>query len=124
VPRRHVAALGAVLLTLGGLLAACGGGSTTGSSPTDASTQDFCATFDRLQGDTPRQAARALAAVGTPSSATTANRKGFEVLVAQLKRLPDSETRVRLSTIEDNLSGERRHLVGGFVFYVQNTCMS
>jgi hypothetical protein len=92
--------------------------------PTNADTQEFCQTFQQLRGSTPREAAATLSKVGTPSSANRQQRKGFELLVRRLSGLPDSGGQVRLSTVEDHLSAERRHLVGGFVFYVENTCLA
>jgi hypothetical protein len=110
-------------VVLGGTLTACGGGDHASSSPTTASRADFCRTFGHLDTGTPsRRAADRLAHVGTPSDIDSGARRGFEVLVDHLRRLPDDRDREAVTNLVRHLHTQDWKDVRAFIEYYGREC--
>ena len=115
-------------LVLAGALTACGSGSSSASgdgagSPTDASEEAFCKTFDELAGDvSPEEAADKLSEVGTPGDISSDAQHGFQVLVDHLRQLPDDAKESDITEMARGLSGSDRADVTAFISYYAQTC--
>ncbi|MGC4113045.1 MAG: hypothetical protein QM747_22030 [Nocardioides sp.] len=118
-------AAGALLLAAA--LAACGGGSSgsSGTPPTDADKAAFCKAFTDLGADTtPTEAADKLSQVGTPSDIGSAERHGFEVLVAHLRTLPDNANDQAFTRMSDGLDDADQADLKGFLTYIADECQN
>jgi hypothetical protein len=129
--KKTLAAAG--LLAMTGVVAACGGGGSSSSpaapagaagAPSGATTSDFCGTFQNMANSTtPKQAADALKAVGTPTGIATDARHGFEVLVDHLETLPDNAKSSDLTAMEKGLSATDQKDVLAFTTYLAQACV-
>lgn len=124
-------ALPSVLLIAGAALTACGG------APTDASTSDFCDAQTSLLGDLSaasedvsdeeavkkaKEWAGELEEVGTPEGISEDARKGFELMVDEIKGLPDDATEEDVQKVEDDFSGDEDKQVKAYGDYVNEEC--
>ena len=113
------------LVTVVGVTGGCGGNSSSASAgaPSDASQSTFCSGIGGMAaGTTPKQAATKMEGVGTPSNASSSERHGFDVLVANLKKLPDNAKSTDLSAMEKSLSSTDQKDVLAFLQYFQKEC--
>jgi hypothetical protein len=113
------------LLAVTGGLAGCGNGSTSASSgaPTDASKASFCASFDKLTAHvSPKKAADTLARVGTPGDIGGDARRGFEVLLDRLRRLPEHANKGDITQMAKGLTGADQADVTAFISYYASEC--
>jgi hypothetical protein len=126
--KKTLAAAG--LLAMTGVVAACGGSSSSAAptgaagAPSGASTSDFCGTFQNMANSTtPKQAADKLQAVGTPGGIAADARHGFEVLVDHLETLPDNAKSADLTAMEKGLSATDQKDVLAFTTYLTKACV-
>jgi hypothetical protein len=102
-------------------LTACGGG--TSSAPSGASKADFCRTFDALGSDaTPEHAADELSRVGTPGDIDAGARRGFQVLIDQLRGLPPRAQPRKVSEMVKHLQSQDAADVRAFITYYGSEC--
>lgn len=125
----------AALVALLGTTAACGGSSSSGGSgsggssaagaagsPKNADPKTFCSTLANIPQDaTPKEAVARVQKIGTPSDATTQERKGYETLLNTLAKLPDA-TKASLSQIQGDISSADKADVQAFFTYFLKTC--
>jgi hypothetical protein len=113
-------------LALALALGACGGGSSSGAaggSPSDASKDAFCKTFTELGADvTPKEAADRLSRVGTPRGIGSDQRHGFEVLLDNLRKLPDKANDSTLTQMAKGLQAGDKADVVAFLTYYADEC--
>ena len=110
---------GAIMLAAG--LGGCGGGSSSGY-PTSASKTQFCDIFTGSERIDPPVTAEKLARIGTPRGISSAQRRGFEVLVEHLRKLPSRSKDSDLTVMVRNLSpGDGRDLQS-FLAYMNQEC--
>lgn len=120
---RH-ALTGAALLLVVGTTAACGG-----STPTDASKEDFCETYTSAMGnpdpdvDDIHDLADDLEDTGTPENASDQERRGFEVYVDVLKDV-DEDNWDKIGKEENafDLSEQEQEDLAAFNGYASETC--
>jgi hypothetical protein len=111
----------AVAMVLAGGLTACGG--DTSSTSSSASKADFCQTFNQLGSDTsPQHAADELSRVGTPSDIGSSARRGFEVLVDQLRGLPPGAKPGEITQMVKDLHPQDATDVRDFITYYVSEC--
>jgi len=95
------------------------------TEPADATVAAFCQTFGRLApGTTLRQAAADFARVGTPAGITPGERRGYVVLVAQMRTMPDAGTAADFEAQLNGLSHGDHRDVNAFFDYVRHQCNS
>ena len=104
----------------------CGSGWSSGTpvaEPSDATLGAFCQTFGRLgPGTTARQAAAAFTRIGTPPGIAPGVRHGYEVLVAQMRTMPDNGTAAEFEAQLKSLSRADHRDVNAFFGYVRGQC--
>jgi hypothetical protein len=109
-------------------LSGCGARSSSVApltEPTDATMAAFCRTFGRLApGTTMRQAATDFARVGTPAGITPDQRRGYVVLVAQMRTMPEPGTAADFDAQLNRLSHRDHRAVNAFFDYVRSRCNS
>jgi hypothetical protein len=115
------------MVALVGVTGACGGNSSSSTasagSPSAASKTTFCSTFTSLSNNTtPKDASTKLGAVGTPSDITTEARHGFDVLIANLAKLPDNAKSSDFTAMQKGLSTTDQTDVAAFGVYLQKEC--
>jgi hypothetical protein len=111
----------AMAVVLAGGLAACG--NDTPSSSSSASKADFCRTFDRLGSDTsPEHAADELSRVGTPSDIGSSARRGFDVLLDDLRNLPPGAKPGEITQMVKDLPAQDATDVRDFITYYGAEC--
>jgi len=123
-------------LALGGL-AGCGSDdSDGGGSPTNASKEDFCSTFESMASDMqdvdpsdPGAAVKAikdagdkLEETGTPEDMPDDARDGFEVIIKTLTGLDDNASIEDLAKIGQDLSDSDEANSKAFDEYLSDTC--
>lgn len=137
---KHVL-IAAVLLSLGGVAAGCGGNSDSASSasstptassspsgaPTDASSGDLCTALQAgstiKDGADVADFASGLEKAGTPSDIPADARKGFEVYVGVLDKVDPKATAQDLKNMKNvNLSKADQTNVQAFLTYASTAC--
>jgi hypothetical protein len=137
---KHVL-IAAVLLSLGGVAAGCGGNSDSASSasstptassspsgaPTDGSSSDLCTALQAgstiKDGADVADFADGLEQAGTPSDIPADARKGFEVYVGVLDKVDPKATAQDLKNMKNvNLSKADQTNVQAFLTYASTAC--
>lgn len=137
---KHVL-IAAVLLSLGGVAAGCGGNSDSASSasstptassspsgaPTDGSSSDLCTALQAgstiKDGADVADFASGLEKAGTPSDIPADARKGFEVYVGVLDKVDPKATAQDLKNMKNvNLSKADQTNVQAFLTYASTAC--
>ena len=137
---KHVL-IAAVLLSLGGVAAGCGGNSDSASSasstptassspsgaPTDGSSSDLCTALQAgstiKDGADVADFADGLEKAGTPSDIPADARKGFEVYVGVLDKVDPKATAQDLKNMKNvNLSKADQTNVQAFLTYASTAC--
>lgn len=128
----RTALLAASLVLVAGTAVGCGGG-----APTDASTDDFCKTFEEMQQETAdlgedaestdivkalKDLGKKMEDVGTPDDISEDARKGFETFVDAIKGLPDDATEKQLDEVDKDFSDAEEKQFEAFQEYVGKTC--
>lgn len=124
-------ALPSVLLIAAGALTACGG------APTDASKSEFCdaqtSIFDDMNTDgkelSDKEAVKQLKdwademeSTGTPKDISDEARKGFELVIKEIKDLPDDAKQSDFEDIEKDLSGKEKDAAEAYNKFVTDEC--
>jgi hypothetical protein len=131
------ALLAASLVLVGGSAAACTGGSATGA-PTDASQDDYCATYKSLftkmstkTDATDKQIvaeikdwAERMRKTGTPKDIPKDARAGFETTISLIDDLDDDAKPDDFEKIDEGLSETETTQVDTFDTYTTDTCGS
>jgi hypothetical protein len=130
IHRMKIALLAASLVLVGGTATACGG------APTDASKEDFCASFTKINevtadstGEEPtkdeikkvKDAVKDLEETGTPEDISDDAREGFEIFTEAVADIDDDADAKDLEEIED-FSGDEEKKFDAFGEYVGKTC--
>ena len=137
---KHVL-IAAVLLSLGGVAAGCGGNSDSASSasstptassspsgaPTDGSSSDLCTALQAgstiKDGADVADFADGLEQAGTPSDIPADARKGFDVYVGVLNKVDPKATAQDLKNMKNvNLSKADQTNVQAFLTYASTAC--
>ncbi|MDT0202328.1 hypothetical protein [Nocardioides sp. AE5] len=109
----------ASLALVGGMTAACGGGSGA-DAPTNASQDDFCEAYMKItevtDADGAKDVAKDLADIGTPEGISDEARKGFEVYVDALEDADDGDT-------ETPWDDDEQENVTAFLTWASTTCV-
>lgn len=113
------------------------GASSPSGAPTDASTEDFCGTFEDFVSETQALGAEPTAAqvvdalkgvaetlqeVGTPEDVPADARAGFELVVTTIEELPQDATEQQVSELDKDFSEEESAQSDAFDAYLQETC--
>lgn len=113
---KRIALVGASLVLMGGMTAACGG------SPEDASEKDFCAAYEKVDEvddfEGLKAAVEDLEDVGTPKGISEDGRKGFEIAVDAIGDLENEEDELD----EDSYSDKDKERLEAFTTYAAETC--
>ncbi|HEY9565695.1 MAG TPA: hypothetical protein VIR30_18165 [Nocardioides sp.] len=117
---KRLALVGASLVLMGGMTAACGGGAS--GAPDDASEKDFCAAVKKTgeQGsdaDKIKDAYEDLVEVGTPKGMPDEARKGFEVFADAIDEADEDD---KEAPYEGDKDKEKQ--VEAYFTYVGETC--
>jgi hypothetical protein len=136
------ALIAAVLLSLGGVAAGCGGDDSTSSAdatpstsaptspadaPTDADASDLCTALTSgssiKDGADVVDFAKGLEKVGTPSDIPDSARSGFETYVGVLEDIDPKTTASQLQKMKNpDLSKEEQSNVQAFLGYASQAC--
>lgn len=108
------------------------------SSPDDTSTADFCGSYEALIKEaagslsgssaaadlvpTVKKFANKLGEVGTPADIPAAARRGFELSIDAVNKLPDSATQQELLSQASQYSAAQTADAQAFATYVQKKC--
>jgi hypothetical protein len=119
MPQARTLVAAAATMVLAGGLTGCGDSSSSSS----ASKADFCRTFNQLGSDTsPHRAADELSRVGTPSDIGSGARRGFDVLVAHLRDLPEGAQPREVTQMVQGLHSQDATDVRAFITYYVGEC--
>ncbi|MCD4532938.1 hypothetical protein LRP67_02430 [Nocardioides sp. cx-169] len=125
-----IALLAASLVLVGGTATACGG------APTDASKEDFCASFTKINesasgsaGEEPtkddikkvKDAVKDFEETGTPEDIPDDAREGFEIFTEAVADIDDDASAKDLDEL-DSISGDDEKKFDAFGEYVTETC--
>lgn len=113
---RRLALVGASLALLGGMTAACGG------SPDDASKDDFCKAYEKIDGesfDDVKDAAEELGDVGTPKEIEGDARDGFEKM---LDIVDDADNEDDATEAIDDLDSDDTKKIRAFTEKASEVC--
>lgn len=130
------ALLAASLVLVGGTALGCSGGG--GGAPTDASEEDYCASYQSLFDDmstmTDATDAEIIAQIkdwattmeetGTPEDMPEDARAGFETTVTLINDLDDDAQQEDFEKIDEDLTEEETAQVDEFDTYTTDTCGS
>lgn len=134
------ALLAASLVLVAGATVGCGDGDTSDSeagAPTDASTEDFCGTFEDFYDEVRELGADAkdedvvkalkgigekLDEVGTPEDISDDAREGFELTVEAIDGLEDDASQEDIAKLEDEFSEDETKKTDAFDDYLAKTC--
>ena len=130
------ALLAASLVLVGGTALGCSGGG--GGAPTDASEEDYCASYQSLFDDmstmTDATDAESIAQIkdwattreetGTPEDMPEDARAGFETTVTLINDLDDDAQQEDFEKIDEDLTEEETAQVDEFDTYTTDTCGS
>ncbi|MCD4523620.1 hypothetical protein [Nocardioides sp. cx-173] len=126
----RIALIAASLVLVGGTATACGG------APTDASKEDFCASFTKINesasfspGEEPtkddikkvKDAVKDFEETGTPEDIPDDAREGFEIFTEAISDIDDDAAAKDLDEIDD-ISGDDKKKFDAFGEYVAKTC--
>lgn len=126
------ALLAASLVLVAGTTVGCAGG-----PPTDASTADFCGTFDDFNasamdlGEDPdpadvvealKDVATELEEVGTPEDIPEDARAGFELVVETIQELPEDASQEDIAELDKDFTDEQNDQSDAFDDYLSETC--
>ena len=133
------ALLAASLVLVGGSAVACsGGGGAAAGAPTDASEDDYCASYQSLFSDmstmadaTDRQIiaqikewATTMEETGTPEDMPEDARAGFETTISLINDLDEDAQAEDFEKIDEDLTEEESAQVDEFDTYTTETCGS
>ena len=130
------ALLAASLVLVGGSAVACGGGSD--GAPTDASEDDYCASYQSLFTDMSSMAnatdkeiiakikdwSATMQETGTPEDMPKDARAGFETTVSLIDDLDDDAQQEDFEKIDEDLTETETKQVDAFDSYTTDTCGS
>lgn len=131
---KKLALLAASLVLVAGAAAGCGGG-----PPTDASTEDFCKSFDDLEsslneldpeasdGDIVaalKDGVEQLREVGTPEDMPDDAREGYDISTQSILDLDDDAEEADLDKVEEEFSDEEKEQSEAFETYLDENCDS
>jgi hypothetical protein len=137
----RIALVAASLVLVVGGAAGCGGGGSGGSSgssaPTNASKTDFCNGFEAFAKNTAsvgsgsstkddvkkaKSETAKLQKIGTPKGIPSDARKGFEVFIDTVAKIPDDASSSQLQNFTDKLSATDTKEFAAFFTYVGTEC--
>ena len=131
------ALLAASLVLVGGTALGCGGGGG-GGAPTDASEEDYCASYQSLFDDMSTMAdatdeeiiaqikdwATTMEETGTPEDMPEDARAGFETTMTLINDLDDDAKQEDFEKIDEDLTEDETAQVDEFDTYTTDTCGS
>ena len=132
------ALLAASLVLVGGSAVACSGASEGGGAPTDASEDDYCASYQSLFSDMSTMAegtdkeiiarikdwATTMEETGTPEDMPEDARAGFETTISLINGLDDNAQQEDFEKIDEDLTEDETAQVDEFDTYTTETCGS
>lgn len=132
------ALLAASLVLVGGSAVACSGATGEGGAPTDASQDDYCASYQSLFSDmstmtdaTDREIiaqikdwATTMEETGTPEDIPGDARAGFETTISLINELDEDAQPEDFEKIDEDLTEEETAQVDEFDTYTTETCGS
>lgn len=126
------ALIAAALTLVAGTTAGCGG-----DPPEDASTEDFCQSFEDFDNamddlgedaSTEEQIQEAkdqieqVREVGTPEDMSSEEREGYDIFTQTILDLDDDASEEELDKIDEELSEDEQDKVDAFFSYADETC--